>query len=279
MLSFLSKSKSGSQENIRGSSRQILTEKCRDRSSIDSPRHYVYQTHSKTKGLGRIGKNKKGTEIKGLIDHTALALQEDGLPIGILEQKFYARQFLDNLKKQNRHKTPIEEKESYRWLETLNGSLIGVIDPEKFVTIADREADIYEFMLEVKNLETHFLFRTVRDRPINKKSKRSPVDQKMWEFMNDQRPIGFVETEITGKNGKARKANLRIKLGNFILQPPQMRRDDVLKNPQPIKVYAAYVEEVDADIHINEEPVEWMLLTSLETTDLEAALVRVRWYR
>lgn len=102
-------------------------------------------------------------------------MSEKGVPVEILDQKIYSRPFLEGLKNRNRHITPIEEKESYRWLESLKNSIKDLKSPGRFITIADREADIYELLLEAGKIETKFLIRAVRDRPIDKKSKRSPV--------------------------------------------------------------------------------------------------------
>lgn len=239
-----------------------------------------YVNHNKTTGLGRIGKNKY-SDSKGLTMHSALALSERGVPIGILDEKIYSRPFLDGLKYSDRHKTPIEEKESYRWLESLRNSIKDLKNPHRFVTIADREADIYEFMLEAKKLDTNFLIRALRDRAINKKSKRSPVDEKIWDHMKKKKPVGVVTTKIQSKsNGnKSRDVTLEIRVSNFILQPPQQLRDYVLNDPKPIKTYAIYVTEKGNRQAKKEDRIEWMLLTNIATWELEDALTRIQWYK
>jgi hypothetical protein len=59
---------------------------------------------------------------------------------------------------------PIEEKESYRWLENLRQSTALLGEPERCVHIGDRESDIYELFCEAHDLGTHFLVRTCVDR-------------------------------------------------------------------------------------------------------------------
>jgi hypothetical protein len=196
-------------------------------------------SHHKTNGLGRIGKNKH-SDSKGLSIHSTLALNEKGVPVGILDQKIYSRPFLEGLKYRNRHATPIEEKESYRWLEALRNSIKDVKNSSRIVTIADREADIYEFLLEAEKLETNFLVRAVRDRPINKKCKRSPVGEKIREHMLKRDPLGVVDTKIQSKrNGnKLRDVKLEIRVSRFTLRPPQQLRNRVLNAPRPIETYA-----------------------------------------
>lgn len=239
-----------------------------------------YANHHKTTGLGRIGKNKKA-DSSGLIMHSSLALSEQGLPLGFLDQKIYARPFLDGLKDRNRHATHISEKESYRWLEAFRASIKGIKDPKKVITIADREADMYEFMLEIDKNDSNFLIRAVRDRAINKKCKRSPVEKKIWAHMSEQEIIGRIKTKIQCRNNlnKFRNVELTIKIGSFSIQPSQQSRDKILDNPRAVKMYAIYVQENAKSIKDGEPPIEWMLLTNLVTTDLEAALTRIKWYK
>lgn len=42
---------------------------------------------------------------------------------------------------------PIEEKESYRWIENLRMATQRLGDPVRCVHVGDRENDIYEFFL------------------------------------------------------------------------------------------------------------------------------------
>ena len=68
-------------------------------------------------------KGKNGDEIfsKGLVMHTSLAVTTDGTPLGLLDQKIFARDPLpdhalrDAEWKKKQKERPVEEKESYRW--------------------------------------------------------------------------------------------------------------------------------------------------------------------
>jgi len=63
--------------------------------------------------LGDIGKNQTATISQGLKMHSSLAVSEQGIPLGILDTQLYASHFGEEKDRQR----PIEEKESYRWLE------------------------------------------------------------------------------------------------------------------------------------------------------------------
>ncbi|MCL5098792.1 MAG: DUF4338 domain-containing protein [Candidatus Omnitrophica bacterium] len=72
-----------------------------------------YSTRSQCEGLGQIGTNQTGAKSRGLRLHSSMALSQSGLPLGILEAQGDAPQ---SAKGKDRHR-PIEEKDSYRWLE------------------------------------------------------------------------------------------------------------------------------------------------------------------
>ena len=59
---------------------------------------------------------------------------------------------------------PIEEKESYRWIENLRAATQRLKNPARCVHVGDRENDIYEFFCEANKLNTHFVIRICADR-------------------------------------------------------------------------------------------------------------------
>jgi hypothetical protein len=67
-------------------------------------------------------------------------------------------------RKINPTRIPIEEKESYRWLENLRQSSRLLEAPQRCVHIGDRESDIYELFCTAHEEGTHFLVRTCVDR-------------------------------------------------------------------------------------------------------------------
>ena len=72
-------------------------------------------------GLGINGKNSsKGAGSKGLKLHSTFVVNDGGLPLGILRSHCYARKSVPLRSNDERRELPIEEKETYRWLEGLN---------------------------------------------------------------------------------------------------------------------------------------------------------------
>src|SRR5208283_1837110 len=67
-------------------------------------------------GRGDIGKNQTGTLRQGLKMHSALAVSETGLPLGVLDTEIYAAHWAGK----RTGSWPIEKKASYCWLRTLD---------------------------------------------------------------------------------------------------------------------------------------------------------------
>jgi hypothetical protein len=112
---------------------------------IQDTTSFDYRTHPATKGLGNYCKSQGAL---GLRVHTALAVDEDGLPLGVLAKDVWTRDPKEFGKHHSRDERPISDKESQRWLDTLNSSLKNVPKYINTVTVCDREADIYEFFSE-----------------------------------------------------------------------------------------------------------------------------------
>jgi hypothetical protein len=100
--------------------------------------------------------------------HSSLAVTQEGLPLGLTTIKFWTRNKFHGAnalkRKINPTRVPIEQKESYRWLENLGQSTTLLADPECIVHTGDRESDIYELFCSARDSGTYFWVRTCVDR-------------------------------------------------------------------------------------------------------------------
>jgi hypothetical protein len=76
------------------------------------------------------------------------SLTNEGLPLSLCANKFWNRDKFKGSYKLSREKNlrriPIEEKESYRWIESVkNSSELLEKNQDQLIHIADREGDIY----------------------------------------------------------------------------------------------------------------------------------------
>jgi hypothetical protein len=257
--------------------------------ALQDTSYFVYTNHPKTEGLGKMslkkGKNVKKIYSNGLMVHTCLAVTTAGLPLGLLDQKIFSRK----LRKKNTGKArphdhlPIEEKESYRWLESLENTKAVTGDTE-IVTVCDREADLYDFFKRGLQIGAPVLVRANADRTINRSSRYAEKNvEKLWEYMRQQPDTGSYMIDIPKrsktkhcKEREARTAMVSVRFGSFALNPPRNNVKHGTEQLPDIEMHAVYVLELDPPD--SEESVEWMLLTNLPVMSYEDAYEKVLWY-
>lgn len=257
--------------------------------ALQDTSYFVYTSHRKTEGLGKMsmkkGKNVKKIYSNGLMMHTCLAVTTDGLPLGLLDQKIFSRKL--RTKKTGKAKPhahlPIEAKESYRWLETLENTKAATGGTE-IVTVCDREADLYNFFKRSHQIGASVLVRANADRTINRTSRYAEKGvKKLWEPMRQQIETGSYTLDIPKRSKtkhcqerEARTATVAVRFGSFMLNPPRNNLQHSTEDLPDIEMYAAYA--LESDPPDGEEPVEWMLLTNLPVTSYEEAYEKILWY-
>jgi hypothetical protein len=225
-----------------------------------------FSTHKKTKGLGPLGTSDS---LFGLLMHTAFCLTTQGVPLGILAQKMWAREFDQRGKSTLRKTLPIEAKESYKWLELMGLSLQGLPKDTIAVTVADREADIYEFIRKAIQLKSHLLIRATHDRCVANEQKR------LYNQIQSSPVLGECTIQVPRNaklNIKAREANLVVKSFKTAICPP-VRSDKSWPN---LSVSVIYAEEQFPPKGV--EPIKWLLITTLDVNNLESAIEKIEWY-
>jgi hypothetical protein len=96
--------------------------------------------HPANRGMGYLDNAK----AQGLKVHSVFCSSANGIPLGVLHQQVWARDLANLGKKHQRHKIPIKDKESQRWLTALAETQTLIPEEIVVVTVADREADIYD---------------------------------------------------------------------------------------------------------------------------------------
>jgi hypothetical protein len=227
-----------------------------------------YTAHPATENLGPIGyRLDKGI---GLILHDTMAFNRDGTPLGLLDVQCWARDGQDFGKKKRRHKLPIEEKESHKWLISFRK----VVEAQRrcpqttLVSVGDREADIYEFFeLALKEpAGPKLLVRASQNRVVAQEQGH------LWEKVNEQEVAGIQEVHVPRRGRRpARVARLEVRFAQITLKPP-IRKPKL----QELTIWAVLAQEVDAPEDV--EPIEWMLLTTCQVTTFGEAIEKLAWY-
>jgi len=227
-----------------------------------------FADHPATRGLGLVGSGPHGA--LGMWLHSSLAFTPEGAALGLVAVQSWVRDPKQFGKAAQRHRRPIEEKESYRWLQSFQATVQWADDNPgtQFINIADREGDLYElFALAAQHPEVGVL---VRARHKRKNQSGVGFDQLMAEAA----PAGTLEIEVPRKPGQpARQAKLTIKYAALTLRPPRGRTAE-----RPICLWIVEAEEVLAP-HSQAKPLFWRLVTNVPVGDFAAAIERIQWYR
>lgn len=242
-----------------------------------------YKNRKKSEGLDRVFSSKKGEDgCFGLILHNSLALTEEGVPLGIVNQQFTRRETILHpdrkmATKQYVHTRPIEEKESYKWIEAITKTnKLGISNSQ--IHVADRESDIYELYRDSSKNDVKFVIRARMNRVINKEKRRQKATVKLFEYF-ESLPIKFntkIKLQVNNET-KYRDANLSVSFEQFILPPPPNRtkRKDG-DNLENILLWGIFVREKNHPK--NEDGLSWFLVTNICVDTNEEAIKRIKWY-
>ena len=217
--------------------------------------------------------SKRNKITKGLFVHTTISVTETGIPIGLLHQKIWTRDPETRGKKHRRKQLPIEEKESYKWIEAAEGTMKAFSDCKQnpqIVMIGDRENDIHEYFQYLHDHQLDGIIRSSQNRKID-----GPV-QRAWDAVAETSVAKSVTTEIPRKiNQKARKASLEIRyLTGAVLHPIVMKG----RNRIPINIIMVTEKAADPEKE-TENKINWKIYTTLDIQSGEDAWGIVQKYR
>lgn len=219
-----------------------------------------------TEGLGPLG-DIKG---QGLWLHSLLAFRPDGIPLGVLEAKGWARPQTGS-DTAERNAQGIAEKESLRWVEAFGKAATAArrMPQSQLVVITDREGDIYELhdagTSRPPNL--HLLIRAQHDRQLE-------GGQKLWAFMGSL-PVGERRSvPLPRAHGQAaRTAQVEVRWSSVRLAPPSA---GCKKSWPGLSLSVVWVHEPNPPA--GGEGLDWMLLTDLPVNHAAEAWEKVQWY-
>lgn len=227
-----------------------------------------YSTHPASEKLGLIGSQSEGPI--GLLVHDTMAFNLEGTPLGLLDVQCWARDPDQLGKKHKRRQLHFEEKESVKWLRSLEAveRAQRQCPQTQIVSVGDREADIYELFVWAteKPGRPQLLVRAGHNRRVQDEHGY------LWEHLAAQPVAGLQEVRLPRRaNRAARTAQLEVRFGAVELRSPKHRA------PMPnVRLWAVWARETGAPAGV--EPVEWMLLTSLLVESLEQACEKLEWY-
>ena len=228
---------------------------------------FDFTDHSYTTDLGPL----EHAHRRGFFVHTGLAVNLQGVPLGILDQRIWSRDPDTVGKTRHRKELPIEQKESYKWLQTLRASLVDVSREICVVTVADREADVFDLFTEAEKQHTHLLIRSAWKRKLT-----DPPDTYLPDAVAQTPVRGRLEVEVRRSDEHLpRRATCALRFTPVTVNPPKHRlRESGL---HPIPLYAVEVREEHTPQGAT--PLHWLLLTTMSVTSFDDAQRCVQWYQ
>lgn len=236
-----------------------------------------YDSHVATEGLSSYSANEK-FETHGLITHTAIAVNTDGVPLGVIDQQTWARDIKEDINELGAYKSfkrPIEEKESFRWIETLKNFKKRMPDKD-IVIVGDRENDIFEFFQEALIEDVRFVVRSCYSRIVE---DTSGLLQSMDKKLKSLSEMGRICLSIPAKQGvKARSAILELRFTEvLLLSRPRGITGPKSKTRTDVPVYVVELLEKNPPKGI--KALHWRILTNLEVKNDKEALEIVHYYK
>jgi hypothetical protein len=240
-----------------------------------------FSTRSACEGLGLIGTNQTGAQSRGLDVHSCLAVGQSGLPLGVLRLQGYAPEPAQGKDPQR----PIEEKESYRWLEAYaDACRVAAMIPEtRVINVTDREGDLFE-LFDLRRRQTgpkaELLVRAHHDRCLEGSDRKlfeelaaAPLAKTVSLPVPRQRKHQAKPSAPGRPALPARSAKVQVRFKEVTLSAPQT---PTTRHKLPVKLWAVYL--VEKCPPQGATAVHWLLLTTIPMTSVKQALKCVRWY-
>jgi hypothetical protein len=233
-----------------------------------------------------------GDSRRGALLHLMHAFTPDGTPLGTVFATAWVRAeepVNAALSRAERAAIPIEEKESHRWVTTLRQAReeAQLCPATQFICVADSEADIYEVLVEGMREPrvNEWIVRACQDRVLSCGDGRNSGEKLVRNYLLQQALLFGKTIEVRGRKAKvacetrgrrqarqSRKAEVVVRAARVTLRPP-WRPDRKLP---PVTVNVVLVSEVNPPA--GDEPIEWLLLTSLPIDTVEQVRQIIQYY-
>lgn len=249
----------------------------------DTTESDVTQPQQQVAGAGELDGARRGFLL-----HEMQAFTPEGVPLGTVWAQILNR--TDGVsheepaqKQHTRKHTPIEDKESMRWLSGVREAR-GVAQrapATQCICVGDSEADIYELYAEDRGKHPlHWIIRACQDRALETEGDAhlrdavlgAPVRYQVELLVRGREAKTAAEDRARRQSRASRQAQVEVRAATVTLHPP-WRFDRQLA---PITVNVVLVREPNPPA--GEPPVEWMLVTTLPIDTPEQVRTVVEYY-
>ena len=206
----------------------------------------------------------------GFFLHPCLVVDaRQGTPYGYADVKIWNRPspFTTTKHERNYSALPIEEKESYKWIEVSKNTRAALGEVvEGMLIVQDREGDIYEQFALIPDKKTDLLIRVSTDRTLKDKTK-------LFGYLLNQPPQDCYEVEVkAGAKRQKRTAQLEVRYKAVDIQKTRTAGKAVAPS---VKLWFIEAKEVG---YSGRDALCWRLLTTLAVESIEMARACIEWY-
>ena len=191
-----------------------------------------YTSLAQCEGLGVIGSNQTGAQSRGLHLHSTLAVAPNGLPLGVLRAQCLAPQLKSPQEKRPSWAIPIEEKQTFCWIEALRdlGEVAAQMPQTRLINVCDREADIFELFEEHRRHPgVELLVRAQHNRGITEepfKLFEALTQEPVQTQVRVQVPHQSARPKLSKRKARPqrprRRADLSVRYRRVQLRPPEI---------------------------------------------------------
>jgi hypothetical protein len=203
-----------------------------------------------------------------------VAFTPERVNLGVLGAKLWQRP--EQPVGHKRKGKPIEEKESFRWLEgyALACEVQQACPQTVVVSVADCEGDIQEWFLDARPRLPHERAAFLSRAKCNRRLAPGAAHDYLGEELQAARPLGRISFELSRQADRpARRVTLSVKARPVTFNGARRPGGRL----PPVQLWAVYAIELKPPK--GEEPIEWLLLTSVPVEDFSGACLVVQWYR
>jgi len=224
------------------------------------------------KDFGQVGCHTYGA--RGLKVITAYAVSLAGVPLGVLWQKYWARQkrVRRREKAADNRARKAAEKETQHWLDVIEEAGRRVF-AKKLWFLVDREGDSRLLLQQLENLGSRYTVRSSWNRLL---VARSGGRRRYLRSVMAKAPaVAHYAVEVqAAPSRRARAARMRVRAERVTL----LLRDRYANKSWPLELNAVWATEVGTT-PAGEKPLDWMLFTNAPITAAEDVLAVVRSYQ
>ena len=222
-----------------------------DSTSIKTPHKSLYESVRETGGAN------------GFIVHSSLAV--DGLSgeiLGLVDQFHWLRNNETHHSTRNKRNHTCKESSKWTLAHQRTKKLIG----DDYIVVADREADVYEFLTDLVAQKNRFVIRCCSNRRTEKvglhaheTARKAPLVGKRAIIVEQRggQPAGGLQVKRQAR--KRQKIIATVQAGPLTILPPRIRK---IEGAQELSMHVVRVSFSPTQSQKTAEPLEWIILTN-----------------